>query len=257
MGGVSGLSTIIYYFTGWHVGALVFIINIPIFIIGTISEGRSFLFKSLYGTIMLSLFLELLAGFSISHQDLFLSAIFGGVLSGVGVGLSLLGGGSTGGVDIIGKVLNKKWAFISIGSWILIVDGLVVLAAMAAFGELEIGLYSTVAIFISIKMIDFCTLGGSFTKTVYIITKKSADIIAGIHNVLQRGATAIPARGTYAGADETIILCTINKRQLPKLIRIAKGADAHAFIITTDSREIYGEGFSPINTPVDKFNKVL
>jgi len=243
VGGVSGISTIIHTLTGWQMGILVLVLNIPIFIIGTISEGRGFLYKSLLGTLCLSLFLELLGYLRTPNYDYFLSAVFGGALSGAGIGLALLGGGTTGGVDILGKVLNRKFPHISIGFFILFIDAIIVSSAMIIFRNLNIGLYSAVALFISINTVDFFTQGINFTKTVCIITDKAQEIYNEIHRQIRRGVTSWEAKGTYTNNDKTVLMCSLSKHEIPRLIKIINEADKRAFFITFDSREVYGKGF--------------
>ena len=228
---------------GWHMGVLVLVLNVPIFIIGMISEGRGFLYKSILGTVTLALFLELFNGMQAPGYDFFLSAVYGGVLSGVGIGLALLGGGTTGGVDILAKVLNRKFPHISIGFFIMLIDIMVVASAMIIFRDLQVGLYSAVALFISIKTVDFCTQGINFTKTVTIITNKEPLISTEIHEKLERGVTSWEAKGTYTDDDKTVLMCSVSKQEIAKLVKIIKKTDENSFIITSDSREIYGQGF--------------
>jgi len=243
VGGLSGVATIIHSLTGLQMGLLVAVLNIPIFILGTISEGRQFLYKSLLGTLCLSLFLELLGNSGLPKYDYFLSSVYGGALSGTGIGLALLGGGTTGGVDILGKVLNTKFPRISIGFFILLIDVIILSCAMIIFRNLNIGLYSAVALFISIKIVDFFTEGINFTKTVCIITNKQQLITCKIHNEIRRGVTSWEGKGTYTGNDKTVLMCSLSKQEIPRLVKIINDADSHAFFITFDSREVYGKGF--------------
>jgi len=243
IGGVSGVSTILHHLFGWNMSLLIIIINIPIFIIGMISEGKGFLYRSIYGTIMLSVFLEILAFMRVPQYDFFISAVFGGALSGAGIGIALIGGGTTGGTDIISKVLNRKFPHISIGFWVLAVDALIIGSAMLLFHDLNVGLYSAVGLMVSSITVDYCLQGINFTKTVFIITNRAKEISKDIHEKLRRGATEFEARGTYTSEGKTIILCTVNKWEVSQMIRLIKEIDKSAFIITSDSREIYGKGF--------------
>ncbi|MDR0930655.1 MAG: YitT family protein [Clostridiales bacterium] len=239
-GGVSGLASVIYFVTGWQVGIMVFILNIPIFIAGWISYGKKFVVKSLYSTIMLSVFLTLFEFIPIIHYDALLSSVYGGAIGGLGMGISFLAGGTTGGTDIIAKILNKKTPNISIGNYVLLIDALIIAATCVAVSDLNAGLYSVIALFINAKVIDIVLQGTNFAKMAMIVTDKTEEIIANIHEKLQRGATKLQGKRTFSRRNTEVIFCTVGNNQVVKLKKLVTMIDENAFIAITDAREVVG-----------------
>ena len=244
IGGASGLATILFFLTRIPMSVLILLINIPIFIIGAISEGRSFLFKSIYGTLMLSFFLNLMRRISIGEYDLFLSSIYGGALAGIGIGIALVAGGTTGGTDILAKVFSRKFPNLSIGTVVLLIDAIIITLAVIVFGNLYIGLYSAIALFVCTKAIDYITQGVNFAKAVFIISDSHSRISSEIHRRMHRGVTAFFGSGTFENKEKTILLCTVNRLEVPRLKKLVKNIDEQAFVILADAREVYGKGFS-------------
>jgi len=243
LGGATGTATILAYLFGGNIGLFIFAINIPIFIIGYISEGKRFLAYSIFGTIMLSIFSQALTYINTPIHDMLLSSIYGGVLSGIGIGLAFLGGGTTGGTDILAKVLNKKFKHISIGMFVIIIDIIVIVAATIVFGKLEIALYSGIGLYISSITIDIILSGFTLGKTAFIITDKPKEIICEIHTKLARGITELKAIGTYSHQEKSILLCSFLANQTPEMKKIVLSIDEHAFMILQNTSEIKGLGF--------------
>jgi uncharacterized membrane-anchored protein YitT (DUF2179 family) len=239
-GGVSGVASVIYFLTGWQVGILVFILNIPIFIAGWISYGKNFVMKSLYSTIMLSVFLVVFEFMPIFTYDLLLSSVYGGAIGGLGMGISFWAGGTTGGTDIIAKILNKKTPNISIGNYVLLIDAIIIAATCIVVGDLNAGLYSVIALFINTKVIDTILQGTNFAKMAMIVSDNTSEVISGIHNKLHRGATLLQGERTFSKKNAEVIFCTVANNQLLKLKKLVTSIDENAFIAITDAREVIG-----------------
>lgn len=243
LGGATGLATVIAHLSGGNIGLYIFLINIPIFVIGYLSEGKGFLARSILGTLMLSIFSQILSYMNTSIHDSLLSSVYGGVLSGIGIGLAFIGGGTTGGTDIIAKVLNKKFRNISIGTFVIVIDTFVIILATIVFGKLEVALYSGIGLYLSSVTIDIMLSGVNLGKTAFIITDKPKEIINEIHTKLSRGITELKAVGTYSGQEKSLLLCSFLSKETPMLKRIVKDIDRGAFMILQNTSEIKGLGF--------------
>ncbi len=246
VGGVSGLATVLNFLTNIPVGTIMIICNIPLYILGITYEGKAFAANSLFGTVMLSLFIDVFAFLPCIVTDLILASLFGGVLTGIGLGMVLQAGASTGGTDIIAKVLNRKLKHISMGTLIFIIDMIVIFLAVVVFKNIYTGLYSVVALFVSSKMIDLLVEGANFAKLAFIISNDSEKTANAIINNLNRGATYLSGKGVYTNNDKNVILCTIKRNEIGKLKELVFEVDKNAFVIITEAREVLGEGFMDI-----------
>lgn len=242
-GGISGLSTVLHYLTKIRVSTLILIVNAPIFIIGFISFNGHFLLRSFYGTIVLSLATE---GFSLIQPltgDIILACVFGGAIMGCGIATVLRSGGTTGGTDILALVIQKYAPQLSIGQLFMVIDGAIILIAGAVFGDWEIILYSSAALFISSHVTDTILEGIKYARLVYIISNRSLEITQNIYSDMDRGVTALSSVSMYTGKNGRILLCAIRKHELPKLKRLVYSTDPHAFVIISDAKEVLGNGF--------------
>lgn len=240
-GGVTGIAIILKYLTSWDIWLWYTILNIPIFLAGYKFVSRRFVFYSILGTAALSLFLALLKAVHFYIDDLLLSAILGGVLSGIGTGIIFRCKGSSGGTDIIAVIVKRFWGF-NIGQTGFAIN-LVVLALSLITSKIELALFSAIAIFISSQMVDMVQTGLQTSRTAMIISQKSQDIAAVVLNNLNRGCTYLPGSGAYSGDDVSIIMTTVAKTQLPRLKEIVFQVDPQAFIIINEAIEVYGQGF--------------
>lgn len=245
-GGVSGLSTIVHHIFGYPVGTVALIFNIPLFILGTIYEGHMFGVKTLYSTIMLSVFLDLFAYVDPITNDHMLASLYGGVLSGIGLGTVFLAGSTTGGTDITAKLINRKFPWISIGKILLMTDIFIIALATVIFRNLYTGLYSVISLYASSFTIDAMQEGVDFAKTVFIITDKCKEVADVVMKELSRGVTGLYGEGMYTGAKKTVLLCTMKRNEIPKLRKLVIEIDPSAFVITADVREVIGDGFKRI-----------
>lgn len=249
-GGIGGLATVISFLSGHKLGiGLIFgLINIPLVIAGFIRLGRPLMLRTLLAVTVATLATDYLSGFfPIYVGDRIIAAVFGGVLIGSGLGLVYLRDGTTGGTDIINKLIQKAKPHLSLGSIMMITDAFVVVVSIFAFGNLESGLYAIIAIFVSGRVMDVILYGGREGKVVLIFSEKSEEIGQAIISSISRGATFLKAQGVYTHTDKNVICCAVHKNEYVKLKRIVKEIDEHSFIITATADEVLGKGFLGID----------
>jgi uncharacterized membrane-anchored protein YitT (DUF2179 family) len=247
-GGLSGIAIILHFITDYPIWLWYIALNIPVFIAGYKLASRRVTVYSFVGMMSVSGFLALLSPLNIQLpvNDILLSALLGGTLNGVGVGLALIYRGSTGGLDIIAGIFHRLWG-INFGTTIFITNVLVLGAALLT-SNLYLTLYSALTMFVSSKMIDSVTSGFISKKTVLIVSKKSDDIANAILHRMHRGCTLLSGKGAYTGQAENIIMVTTGKTQVPHLKELIFSLDPQAFITITDTVEVYGRGFKPWDT---------
>lgn len=245
-GGMTGIATMLNYLFGLPIGTMIFVMNIPLFIWGAVENGVSFLTKTVIGTALVSLSIDLLKPIMPAYTgDALLASIFGGLLDGVGLGFIFYRGGSTGGTDIVSLNIHKHFPHITTGSIILISDIFVLILAFFVYGRLESVLYALTAIFVSIKMIDTISYGTSRGngKLIFIVTSNYRAISALILNTIERGVTLLEGEGAYSGEKKKIVMCAVRPQQVHKITTAVHKIDSNAFIIVTTAGAISGEGF--------------
>ena len=242
-GGVSGLATIIYYFLHVPMGISIIIINIPIFLFARYKLGRKIFFNSLIGTICLSVFVDFIDKFEPITNDRLLACIYGGILIGLGTGIVLKYNSSTGGSELFSQIVKKYNNNVPMGTILVIVDIFVVSLNMIFFREIEIGLYSAIAIYLAGKVVDIIFEGIYFTKLFLIISEKSETIAKEIGEKIARGTTGLYGKGMYTNQNKLVLMCATGRRDVAKVRKLAKEIDPKCFIIITNSREVLGEGF--------------
>ena len=240
-GGVSGLSLIIHYLSNIDVSYLYFALNIPLIILAYIFLGKNFLLKTLFATFVLSVFLKVFASFSEPLDDILLAAIFGGAINGIAIGIVFYAGGSTGGMDIVAKIVNK-YTGIPISRILLATDFIVLSIVAVIFGKV-IFMYTLISLVISSKMIDIIQVGIYSAKGVTIITTKEDEIRKRIMEDTGRGITLIDAKGGYTQKEIGMLYCVVGQYQLIKVKTIVKEVDPSAFMIVADVHEVIGNGF--------------
>jgi len=244
-GGVSGISIIINYFANLPVGALIIVLNIPIFLLGLRTMGKKYVVSSLFGmvlsSIMIDVFHEILK-IPAATQNETLSSIYGGIMLGVGLGLVFRGRASTGGSDIIGMILSK-YTGMSLGFGIMVTDFVVISASGLAFHNLEAPLYGYIVLFLSTKVIDLVLEGWSFSKLVIITSTHTDEIADFILYKLDRSGTALRSRSLYLNREGEIILTVIHRKQLTDLRQFVRDIDPEAFVIINDTYDVLGRGF--------------
>lgn len=242
-GGVSGIATIFENLFNIKASVTVLALNIPLLIMAWIFKGRKTLFRALTGAILLSLFLEILSFSPFEVLDPIVSAIAGGLMTGLGMGLIFKAEFSTGGTDIMALLLQLKYPYLPIGTLLLYADGLVIITSGILFKSIEICIYACIALFVSIKLIDLIVVGTDFAKQVTIISKKTEQISKDVMENLERGVTGLSYKGMYGGTQGTMLLCVIHKNQIVKLKSIIEKHDSNAFVIVSNVTEVIGEGF--------------
>ena len=240
-GGVSGLSLIIHYLSNIDVSYLYFALNIPLIILAYIFLGKNFLLKTFFATFVLSVFLKVFASFSEPLDDILLAAIFGGAINGIAIGIVFYAGGSTGGMDIIAKIINK-YTGIPISRILLTTDFIVLSMVAVIFGKV-IFMYTLISLVISSKMIDIIQVGIYSAKGITIITTKEDEIRKRIMEDTGRGITLIDAKGGYTQKEIGMLYCVVGQYQLIKVKTIVKEVDPSAFMIVADVHEVIGNGF--------------
>lgn len=243
VGGFSGIGTIGYYLFNIPVGTTVFILNIPLFILALIKNGKRFFLDSLIGTISLSVFLNLFENINIVTHSGFLACIYGGVLSGIGTSIVLNANASTGGSDLFAQIVKSYKPDVKTGGIIVLIDAVLVAISTGVFGEIEIGLYSAIAIYIMGKVLDLFVEGIDFAKMMIIISPNYQEISDEINKKIRRGTTAIYGKGMYKEEEKELLLCVASRGEVRGIRKIVKEIDKNAFMIITNAREVYGEGF--------------
>ncbi len=243
-GGISGISTILYYSCNYPVGLTMLLINIPLFVIAMVKVNKRLFFKSILGTVLLSVFIDLLENLSPITNDRFLACIYGGIIMGIGTAIILKAGASTGGTDLLSYVIRAYNNKFKSSRVIIIADTIIIFFNIIFFREIEIGLYSVIAIYLMGKMIDIIFEGIYFTKIMFIISEKYEEISKEIGILVKRGSTGIYSKGMYSGKQNVMLFCVASRKEVAEIKQIIKQIDKNAFIVTTDAIETLGKGFS-------------
>ena len=243
-GGISGISTILYYSCNYPVGLTMLLINVPLFVIALVIVNKRLFFKSILGTVLLSVFIDLLENLSPITNDRFLACIYGGIIMGIGTAIILKAGASTGGTDLLSYVIRAYNNKFKSSRVIIIADTIIIFFNIIFFREIEIGLYSVIAIYLMGKMIDIIFEGIYFTKIMFIISEKYEEISKEIGILVKRGSTGIYSKGMYSGKQNVMLFCVASRKEVAEIKQIIKQIDKNAFIVTTDAIETLGKGFS-------------
>ena len=240
-GGVSGLSLIIHYTTNIDISYIYLALNIPLIIIAYIFIGKDFVFKTLFATIMLTIFLKVFGTFRGPIDDILMASIFGGGINGIAIGIIFYAGGSSGGTDIIAKIINKNYG-IAIGKTLLTIDFIILSMVAFIFGKV-IFMYTLISLLVSSKMIDIIQEGIYSAKGVTIITNRADELRKKIMEDTGHGITLINAKGAYTQKEIGMLYCVVGKYQLMKVKSIVKEIDPMAFMIVNQVHEVIGKGF--------------
>ncbi|MBR5127087.1 MAG: YitT family protein [Roseburia sp.] len=247
-GGFTGLAIIVKVMTqgiipgGMPLWLTNILLNVPVFALAYKVKGKTFIFRTAIGTFLLSAWLYVIPVIDLSHGDYFLASIFGGALAGLGIGLILLSKSTTGGTDMVATIIQHYVKHYSIVQILQILDGLIVLVGLYVFG-LYAGLYSIIAIIVSTKVSDMVMEGFKFSKAAFIITDKHEIIAKRILTDLDRGVTGLYAKGMYSGTDKCMLYCVVSQKEIVGVKELVAEVDPHAFVIVSDAREVFGEGF--------------
>lgn len=243
-GGLTGAAVILTRIIPITLGTLIVIMNIPIMILGAWKFGARFTLSTLYTLVVSSAFMEVFErmGYVITH-DKILAALVGGTLMGAGMGLCLRMETTTGGIDIIIKVLRQKYRQVKSGEMYLIIDGLILAAAALYFRDIEVSMYAGVAIVVSTYILDKVLYGSDEAKLVYIVSNKRKIIATRMMVELNMGVTLVEGKGAYNMENTEVIMCVMHKQNLTKVRNLVSEVDPEAFMIVSSATEVFGEGF--------------
>ncbi len=241
-GGVTGIATVLCSLLPFlPVGTLSFLLNVPLFILGYRSNGKRFVFRSFISMMLLSLFIDLIPNEPVTSDPL-LASIFGGILLGIGLGLVLRVGATTGGTDLAAQMLHDRFSFLSVGTILFAIDCLVIILAGIVF-DIQAALVALIALYISTKVIDMVIKGWNTEQQMMIISDSVNEIAARICAELNRGATFIEATGAYTGEKRGMLYCVVTRAQIMQIKSIVSSIDPRAFVSVSEAHEVMGEGF--------------
>ena len=244
-GGISGLAMVLVHVIGMgSVGLVSTLVNLPLFVIGAKKIGKEFFWGSLFGALSLSVFIDLLAFLPAPETEPLLAALYGGVLCGVGIGIVFVSGASTGGSDIVVRLLKMRYQHVPIGTICMCFDAGVAILTGVVFGDITRTLYSGVTLFVLGKVIDLVVYSFDYSKVALIISDQYAAIAESIGKELDRGATFLEGQGTYTGKQTKVVLTAVKRQQLPELKQLVARIDPKAFVIVQDAHQVLGDGFA-------------
>lgn len=243
-GGISGIAMLISHITGFGtVGVLSAMINLPLFFFGGKKIGIRFFVGSILGTIFLSVFLDLFLLIPPIETEPLLATIYGGMLCGVGLGIVFMSGASTGGSDIVVRLLKQKYRNLNIGTISIALDFIVAALTALVFGDIANMLYILITVFLSGQVVDAVVYKFDYSKVAYIISRRHDDIAGAITRKLDRGVTYLYGQGYYSGNETKVILTAVKKGQLAELKELVVSIDPDAFIIVQEAHQVLGDGF--------------
>ncbi len=242
-GGASGISTLLFHTFGIQPGLSFFVINILFLLIGLTVLGKRFILKTLIGISLLSLFTQIFSFFPIYTGNLILSSVFGGALYGLGIGMSFAAGASTGGTDIIGRIIQSKLSSVPIGKMLLFVDGIIILISLIVFKDVELVLFGIFTLFISSYSIDFIISKLNVSRIAFVVTDKGEEISETLVSTSPRGVTLIDVKGVYTNSQKKMLFCALKESETEEFQKKILAIDNSAFIVFSESQRIKGNGF--------------
>lgn len=253
-GGVTGLGILVNYLIPFiSTGTFVFVANIPLFILAWRKFGFRFIARTVFATALVSVFIDLLSYLGAQYNWFFngeeklVGAIFGGIIAGAGLGVVFLGGATTGGLDILARLLRLKFPHLSVGRLILMCDFVVVVLSGIVYKSVESVLYSIIIVFLSSLAVDYVVAGRSHSKLLFIMTDFYEDVTKDIIAICGRGVSVIPAKGGYTGKDKNMLMCVVRTHEVARVREVVSKYDEKPFIIIAESSEVLGQGFKSHN----------
>lgn len=250
-GGVTGVATMLNYLFGTPIGTVILLINIPIVIWAIVEIGYKLVTKTMLAILFNSIAIDVVGLFMPEyHGDALIITLIGGVCEGIGLSLVFMRGATTGGTDMIARLLNHRLRHLSMGKLMLAVDGCIVLVSAFVFQSIESAVYACVVIFVSTQIIDAILYGTDVGngKMFFIISKKNEEIAERVLKELDRGVTFLKSRGGYLKQDGEMLLCAVRRFEVFRISEIIRETDPDAFVIVGDAGEIAGEGFKPVRS---------
>ena len=244
-GGISGLAMVIVELLGvGSVGGLTILFNLPLFLLGGMKIGKRFFLGSTLGTLVSSVLIDLIASFPAPEVEPLIAALYGGVVCGLGLGIVFVSGTSTGGADILVRLLKLKWRNVPIGQISMCFDAVVVVLTGLVFRDIQSALYSGVTVFLTGKVIDAVVYRFDYSKVVLIISPEYEAIAQAIGEKLDRGATFLHGEGSYSHQNTKVVLAAVKRQQLTELKELVMELDPNAFVIVQEAHQVLGDGFA-------------
>ena len=243
-GGITGIASFLNYAFSFPTGLTVFILNIPLLVMGFLSFGGKFIIKTTLGVVLSSFLIDLIKSiFPAFRGDTIICAIFGGILAGVGLSLVMIRGATTGGIDVLVRIFNRKYSNISIGKFYLYFDGFIVIMSALVYRDIQSALYTMLTIFLSSRIIDTILYGNNTSRLFFIITGCPDLLERKILTELKRGVTEVNVVGGFSGGKKTLLMCVVRNNEFSNLKRMIDNEDNEAFYFITNVSDIYGKGF--------------
>ena len=245
-GGVSGIALLVNYVTGFPVGIASALINAPLLILGLVFLGKEFILKTLLSVASFTVIYDYILTplhFPYYEGERLMASLFGGIVTGVGLGLVFYAAGSTGGTDIITKLVQRRFPHMQLGRILLIVDLVIVSASIIVYRSIESALYAIIVIYANTQLINVVLYGNDSGRLFYILSDRYREITDAIFAAVDRGVTLLDGEGGYTGEAKKVILCAVRKNEYHKVKKLVRGIDPDAFIIAAESFEVEGEGF--------------
>lgn len=246
-GGLTGIAQILNLLTGLPVGVMVMVMNIPLFAVAWKKFGSKFILYSLVGMAGNSVFIDLFNSLHIVlTNDMLLASIFGGLLNGLGSGLIYLPGATGGGTDIVSRLVRKRYPHLNFGTISLTLNTLVVLAFAVIFHRADSAMYTIITMYVTSRLVNLLLYGMKNSGVCYIVTNRTKAVSKAIGENLRRGSTVLRGEGAYSGQERDVLLCAVKRSQIPTLRRLVSETDPEAFVIVTESHEVFGKNFGNI-----------
>lgn len=243
-GGVTGIATMLHSITGMQMGTLTFLLNIPLVLLGLFVLGKRFTLNTFRTLFILSVITNIIESvLPVYTESVLMAAIFGGATIGAGMGIIFLRGSTTGGTDILGRVLLRYFQHIPLGKILLAIDFVIVSAAGIYYGSLDAALYALVSVYVTERTMDSVLYGFNETRIAYVVTDRPVEVARRVMDETDRGVTYLNGEGGYQRAKKLVIMCAMPSRQFAKFKRIVLEVDRAAFIMVTPASDVIGEGF--------------
>jgi len=243
-GGVSGLATALHHITPITIGVWSLMLNVPLFVQAFRKLGFRPLLNTAVTTVLLSFFIDYFETFLPGYtNNILVAAVFGGAVMGVGMGLLLVRGASTGGTDLLSLLVSARLPDVPLGTLLMFIDGAVVVFAVFIFRDIDVAMYSAITIFVSSKTVDYIMQGADYAKVIYVVTDKGKELSDILQAGTDRGVTLIPAVGGYTGSDKTMLTTVVRRNNVSLALGLIKQCDPGAFVYVVNSTEVHGEGF--------------
>ncbi len=242
-GGVSGISTILYYNLNIPAGISYYAINILLLVIGVKKLSKRFVIRTLVSSGLVSLFIDIFSNLPPITEDIILASFFGGVIFGIGMWLTLIENSSTGGTDILGRIIQNQYPHVQIGKILMLIDLVIITFSFLTFRNADITLYGIMSLYLSTTTVDLLIHKLNVSKLVFVITQKGEPIAKKLIENSKRGVTMLDAVGAYTMNKKTVLICAMKENELPHFQKRVLEIDKEAFIMASESQKIFGKGF--------------